>query len=633
MCGINGLFNTHEIVLQSKPHEQVKQMNAAISHRGPDDSGIWESTDRLAALGHQRLSILDLSSQGHQPMVSENGRFTITFNGEVYNFEQLKKQYLSEEQFHSQTDTEVVLKLYAKFGKSVPSMLNGMFAFAIWDSHKQELFLTRDRSGKKPLYITHQNGIFAFSSEIKALLALNAVDRSLDHEAFYHFLTFSKVPAPFTCFDKIEKVEPASYLLVTAAGVKESKTFWRPEYKDLSQCSADDLKDQILTGLDRSVKDRLLSDVPLGAFLSGGVDSSAIVALMRQQTQESIDTFSIGFEEQPQYDELRHANHVSQLFNTRHHEKIVTKNDLLAFIPTIVNIFDEPLSDTTSIPIYFLSEMAMNKGIKVVLTGDGADELFAGYRNFMKYDGYVKYGRGFNALPTAVKKLSAGAFGKIRPSSPAYDIVNRLAHNQEMIWVGANGFKEVTKRKLLGKAFDNKSYDSYEVVKKFKEDFDQIKAERQLNHIDWMCYMGYRFAITDHYLFRADRLGMKHGIEIRSPFLDYQLINLALSIPSGYKIKSGEPKYILKKALEPLLSQEILYRKKQGFNVPIREWATDILTDVIDQQIGTFCSETGLFDEQTVRGQLKKLNQGDKNYTNNIWTVFFVINWVNKWFR
>jgi asparagine synthase (glutamine-hydrolysing) len=633
MCGINGLFNTGGVAMAQSLTDQVGQMNAAIRHRGPDDHGVWESPDHSLALGHQRLSILDLSSQGHQPMISEDGRFTITFNGEIYNFHQLKKQYLSEERFHSQTDTEVVLKLYARFGKRVPSMLNGMFAFAIWDSHKQELFLTRDRSGKKPLYITHQNGIFAFSSEIKALLTLNQVDQALDHEAFYHFLTFSKVPAPFTCFEKIEKVEPASYLLVNASGIIANECFWRPAYDDLSHLTYDDLKNQVLNGLDSAVKDRMLSDVPLGAFLSGGVDSSAIVALMSQQSDETIDTFSIGFDGQPQYDELRHASHVSKLFGTRHHEKIVNKHDLLSFISTIVDIFDEPLSDTTSIPIYFLSEMARKKGIKVVLTGDGADEIFAGYRNFMKYDGYVKYGRRFNALPGAVKRFSAGVFGKIKPSSPAYDILNRLAHNQEMIWVGANGFKEVTKRQLLGKAFDHKSYDSYDVVKKFRNDFDQIKTKRQLNHVDWMCYMGYRFAVTDQYLFRADRLGMKHSIEIRSPFLDYPLINLALSLSPDHKIRDREPKYILKKALEPVLSADILYRKKQGFNVPVREWATDVLTDSIDQQIRSFCTDTDLFDEKTVRDQLKKLNQGDKNYTNNIWTVFFVMNWFNKWFR
>ncbi|MCE7994804.1 MAG: asparagine synthase (glutamine-hydrolyzing) [Roseivirga sp.] len=635
MCGINGLFNTNRVVLKCRLADQVKQMNSAIPHRGPDDEGVWESPDHAIALGHQRLSILDLSSQGHQPMLSDDQRYTISFNGEIYNFPQLKQQYLSEEQFHSNTDTEVILKLYRKFGKKVPSMLNGMFAFAVWDHDKKELFLTRDRSGKKPLYYTHQNGVFAFSSEIKALLSLDMIGTGLDHEAFYHFLTFSKVPAPFTCFEQIEKFEPASYMLINASGIQEYETFWKPEYENLESGSFDQLKERIFDNLKGAVNNRMLSDVPLGAFLSGGVDSSAVVALMREKSSESIDTFSIGFEDQPRYDELKHASHVSELFGTQHHEKIVNKNDLLSFISTIVDIFDEPLSDTTCIPIYFLSEMAKAEGIKVVLTGDGADEIFAGYRNFVKYDGYVKHARKFNRLPTPIKKLGAGAYGIFNASSPAYDILNRLSKDQEMIWVGANGFKEVTKRKLLGKAFDRpgRNYDSYEVVKKFKRDFDQINAPRSLNHIDWMCYMGYRFAVTDQYLFRADRLGMKHSIEIRSPFLDYHLISLALSIPSNQKIKEGEPKYILKKALEPILSKEILYRKKQGFNVPLREWASDTLTDFIETHLDSFCNDTGLFDKGTVRTQLKKLNAGQKNYTNNIWTVFFVMNWFNKWFR
>ena len=635
MCGINGFFNIHGVQLKASPKAQVQRMNEAIPYRGPDDSGLWESPNGDTALGHLRLSILDLSQQGHQPMHSADGRYSISFNGEIYNFPQLRKQYLSDVNFHSNTDTEVILQLFIRFGKKVPAMLNGMFAFAIWDDHKKELFLSRDRSGKKPLYYTYQNGVFAFSSEIKALLQLDLVKTELDHEAFYHFLTFSKVPAPFTCFEKIEKFEPASYMTVNGSGIQEYAPFWQPEYSTLESSSTAQLTEMVLEKLQNAVYDRMLSDVPLGAFLSGGVDSSAVVALMRQKNQESLDTFSIGFEGQPQYDELQYAGHVSQLFNTKHHERIINKNHLLSFISTIVDIFDEPLSDTTCIPIYFLSEMAREQGIKVVLTGDGADEIFAGYRNFMKYDGYVKHARKFKALPKPLQKMGAGTFGLLKPSSPAYDILNRLAKDQEMIWVGANGFKEVTKRKLLGKAFDqpDRHFNSYKVVERFQKDFDKIEAGRSLNHVDWMCYMGYRFAVTDQYLFRADRLGMKHSIEIRSPFLDYQLINFALSLKPELKIKNREPKHLLKKALEPVLSNDILYRKKQGFNVPLREWASDTLTGFIEENIDRFAQDTGLFDKATVRSQLKKLNAGQKNYTNNIWTVFFVINWFNKWFR
>lgn len=631
MCGINGVISltNHSI---DEGNSLIEKMNQRLAHRGPDANGVWHNSGKTVFFGQTRLSIIDLSDAANQPMTDDAGN-CITFNGEIYNFQRLKKQHLAGENFRTSSDTEVLLKMYAKYGQKMLEYIEGMFAFAIWDNEREEVFLARDRVGKKPFYYTKQNGKLYFASEVKSLLATGEIPAELDNEALYHFLTYNVLPAPLTMFKNIEKLDAGYSLSVTKAQYSEPKKYWGISYSDLSRKSESDLADLVYDQLEHSVKDRLVSDVPIGAFLSGGVDSSAVVALMRKFSSEEIKTYSIGFEDQPGYDELKYAKGISDTYGTSHFEKTVTKQDLIDFLPTVVEIFDEPLSDTTAIPIYFLAQLAAENNTKVVMTGDGADEIFAGYRNFMAYaKRYPKY-KALLATPKVLRKTLAAAYGAYDTSSPVYEILKRAANNQELAWIGARGFKESVKGKILSRNFKEKAarFNSYQVVEQYQKEFEALNVNGKRDSIDWMCYMGFRFADTNRYLFRSDRLGMAHSIEERSPFMDSHLVNLALSLPSSSKIKNGEPKYILKKALERLLSNDVLYRKKQGFNVPIKEWAGDILTDYVLDNAQGFCKSTGLFNAQELENQASKLKSGNVNYTNSVWTMYFLMNWMEKW--
>lgn len=632
MCGINGLYNLAGHSLQDEP-ALIRNMNACIRHRGPDDSGTWTEKKNRLVFGHLRLSIIDLSPTGHQPMISEQGN-VIVFNGEIYNYKELKKD-IKEHSFKSSSDTEVMLCLYEKYGQRCLDHFNGMFAFALWDEKKEELFLARDRAGKKPLYYTTQGGIFAFSSEIKALLTLPWIKRELDEKALYHFLTFNILPPPLTMFKNIFKFHPGHKMTVNKSGIKNYEPYWEIEYTDLTNDSEASLENKIFDGLTKSVDYRMVADVPVGAFLSGGVDSSAVVALMSRVASSPVKTYSIGFENQPGYDELIHAQKISKSFNTEHYEKIVTAADMREFLPRVVDIFDEPVADTTSIPIYFLSQLAREKGTIVVLTGDGADEQFAGYNSYLNYKKYYPLFRHYSNLPGIVKKISATAYSMFDDSSPAYEMMHRAAIGQEFFQSGVKSFKESVKNKFLSNDFKarNGNLNSYEVIESYKKQFDALKSKNNfLTDLDWMCFIGTKFIVPNLYLMRSDKLGMAHSIETRAPFLDKDFINLALSVPAKYKIQNNIPKSILKKSLEKILPHEVLYRKKMGFCVPIKEWGSEIMVDYLDTHLKSFCANTGFFDETNLKKLLNGLKQGDAgNNTNNLWTIYFLMGWLKKW--
>ncbi len=605
-------------------------MNHSVSHRGPDDSGEWSDEQEQVFFGHQRLSIIDLSQTGHQPMISQQGN-VVTFNGEIYNYRELRKQ-VSDYQFKSQSDTEVLLALYEKSGYSCLQQLDGMFAFALWDCKRKELFLARDRAGEKPLYYSVDNGIFAFSSELKSLLQLPWIKADLDEKAFYHFLTFNQLAPPFTMFKGISKMPPATMMTVDASGIRFFKPYWEVEYFDYRQVSKQELAEKTYTLLKQSVHSQMISDVPVGAFLSGGVDSSAVVALMSQKSSGNIKTYSIGFENQPDYDELKFAASVSKQFNTEHFERIVTASEITEFVPRMAEIFDEPLADSTCIPIYFIAQKAREEGTIVVLTGDGSDEIFAGYRNYNRYLKHYRHYHRYIRLPQSVKKLIACAAGFLKETSPATEMFHRAALNQEFFWGAARSFKESQKKKFLSEKFQKRSalWSSYEIIEGYKQQFENLqKAEK--DDLDWMCYLGFKMNDTNRYLFRADRLGMAASVETRAPFLNYKLVNHALSIPSDLKIHNEEPKYILKRSLEKILSTGILYRKKMGFSVPLREWAGGYMTDYVEKHLASFCTNTGLFDQTGLRKLVNTIRSGDKNVTNDLFTIYFLMSWFKKW--
>lgn len=632
MCGINGIFSFGEGIESGK--ELIDAMNLATAHRGPDDHGYWATDDRKLHFGHLRLSIIDLSPAGHQPMITASGT-VIVFNGEIYNYKELREKFFKDVKFKGESDTEVLLALYEKFGESCLSYLNGMFAFAIWNPQKRELFIARDRVGKKPLYYTIMDGKLAFSSEIKAILRLPWIKRKLDEKAMYHFLTFNLLAPPQTMFDGIQKLEPGCKLVVSHNGEVSRKEYWEVNYSsEIEKKSESDSALMIESALEHSVQSRMISDVPVGAFLSGGVDSSAIVAYMAKMTSKPVNTFSVGFEGQQDYDERFYADKVSKIFKTNHEEIVVTSDDIEAFLPEVVNIFDEPMADATCIPIYFLSQRARQSGSIVVLTGDGSDELFAGYRNWRKFIKLFPWLDLYSRMPGAVKDTVLAGAGKFT-SENTYEMLSRSAKGQDLFWGGARSFKESTKTKFLTEEYLNRLgiSDSYSVIEKYKEQFEIAKSlsDRKFEYIDWLCYLGLKFMVPNYYLYRMDHLGMANSIEIRCPFLDYEFVNNAMSVSGKYKLNHNEPKYILKKSLEKILPHEILYRKKMGFCVPLKEWAGPIMIDYVEKNLKSFCKDHPQFKYDELNSLLSQLKTGDESTVNRLWTLYFLIAWFKKW--
>lgn len=612
--------------------EYLLRMNQSIKHRGPDDQGTFINIDKGLALGHLRLSIIDLSEAGHQPMLDERGN-CIVFNGEIYNYQTIKKE-IADCKFKSDSDTEVLLQLYQREGHSALHKLNGMFAFAYFDNKNNVLKLARDRAGKKPLYYSTMGGVFSFSSEIKALLELPWIKKELDEEALYHFLTFNHVDAPSTFFKGIKKLGAGECMTVSGNGIVEHRNYYQIDYQNLNSFSENEIKSTLFKKLESAVELRMVADVPVGAFLSGGVDSSAVVALMRAKSAGTIKTFSVGFEGQPDYDERIYAQKISKQFNTEHYEKIVGKEDIENFLPSIVSIFDEPMADATCIPVYFISELARKHNTIVVQTGDGADELLAGYNSWQKYEQIYPYYNLLNKLPNSILKLASSTIGYDDNKTGLREIIYRASKNQELFWGGAKAFKESTKKQILSNEFlqEHFDFDSYSVIKKHLEEFQKIKQKNSwLSDKDWLCYLGYKYLIPAKYLYRMDRIGMAHSIEIRTPFLDYEFVNYALSIPYSLKSKNKIPKYILKKSLEQTLPHDILYRKKMGFCVPLKEWSQDIIIRNIEDELSSFCKNTSFFNEEGLRNQIKSMKHGNKDYTNNLWTIYFIMQWFKKW--
>lgn len=632
MCGINGFFNYSNTSIPNG-EELIRKMNSVMESRGPDDSGIWSNEKKNVFLGHQRLSILDLSSAGHQPMHSNQASNTIVFNGEIYNYQELKKQ-LTAIEFQSNTDTEVLLELYAQGSEGFLAELRGMFAFALWNEDKQQLSLARDRAGQKPLYYTIQNGIFAFSSQLKSLFELPWVKKELDEEALYHFLTFNHLVPPYTMFKGIRKFEPGHEMIVNEQGILSNQAFWELNLT-ASKEDFNTLQDRVYNDLERSVEYRMISDVPVGAFLSGGVDSSAIVAMMSKRTSVPIKTYSIGFEGQSDYDELVYARKVAESFGTEHIEKVVNAEDFKRLLPQIVEIFDEPIADSTCIPIYFLAQLAKENGTKVILTGDGADELFGGYTNWMKYAKMYPYFQAYNKLPKGLRKVLSAAYGKYDKVSPLYEMLKRSEKDQDFFWSGAKGFKENVKHQFLTEGFLQRTaeFDSFSVIDNFKKEFNELKGSHKADYINWLCFTGIRNIIPNLYAHRLDKLTMAHSVEGRSPFLDHDLIQTAFITPGNLKIKDGEAKYILKKSLERVLPDSVLYRKKKGFCVPIKEWGTDIMVEYVEAELSDFCKKFDVFKESELVNILENVKSGKSSSTNMLWTVYFLIQWYNRWLK
>lgn len=613
MCGISG-FSWEDKRL-------LKQMTDCIEHRGPDAKGFY--TDSNVSLGHRRLAIIDLSEKGKQPMTNEDNSIWITFNGEIYNFKELRQKLeKAGHRFNSESDTEVLVHGWEAWGTGLPSMLNGDFAFAVYDSKKKVIFLARDRLGIKPFYYYLKDGKLIFASEIKAILK-HDIQRKVNNSALKDFIALRYTPGEQTILEDIKRIPPGHHLLFDLKTKKHKITkFWDIELgkTDLSE---EQLVAQIKSLFTDSVERRLMSDVPLGVYLSGGIDSSAVVAAMseirKRKGLDEIKTFSVGFGYGEATDETKYAKIVADHFDTDHTELMV-KSKLVKELPSIIWHCDEPLADPALIPVYLMSREA-KKHITVVLSGDGGDEVFAGYEQ-------IKFMNTLNKLSSIPKpiRFAATAGAKLVPKQ----IMNKFFKYSEAL--GKEGMNRLSRAVLSDNAFDRyfemvsifdekeqKELFNKNVHSHFKSKFNSTVGNgKDLNRL---LKFEAKTLLPDNMLAKADKMTMAHAIEERVPFLDHRLVDLMFKVPANMKIKGGSEKYLLKKAMHNVLPNEIIHRKKQRFYVPIDLWIQKEVKPMIESTL-----DKGFLNQYFNKSYLDKIfNNYDKSrlfYARQLWNLF-----------
>ena len=621
MCGIVGKYNYRS--REPVSSELVEAMCEKIAYRGPDDSGVYSAGP--IGLGHRRLSIIDLSAQGRQPMSSHDRRLWITYNGEIYNFQELRKDLLAKGyRFQSACDTEVIIYLYQEYGERCLQYLRGMFAFALWDRERSRLFLARDRIGKKPLFYYHDGKTLIFASEIKSILADPAVSREIHFPALYDYFTYLYVPDPKTIYKNIHKLEPAHYLLCSEKGISK-KEYWDISFQERSRADINESAAELLKILEKSVELRMISDVPLGAFLSGGLDSSCVVALMARQQSRPVTTCSIGFDSK-EYDEIEFARTVAEKFNTDHHEFTV-KEKAQPILADIAYHFDEPFADSSSVPTFYVSKLARQR-VTVALSGDGGDENFAGYEKYFMDDlenkfrtsipGFIRRNL-FPALSKLVQPWEHKIFQKACTllntlSFPAdYGFYLTNSHFDAKLW--AETINDDLKRQLG-------DYDPFSVTRHYYHRADSD------NHLARILYTDLKMSLPGDMLVKVDRMSMAHSLEVRSPLLDHHLVEFVAGLPSRFKYRRGQKKYILKHALRHILPNKIMYRKKMGFSVPLAEWFRSELKEMGEHYL--FAENKGLkhfFAPGPLRRIWEKHQAGQKDYATVLWSFLMFELW------
>lgn len=607
MCGIVG-FNWND-------KELVRRMCKVIGYRGPDQKGLY--LDENFSLGHQRLSIIDPSENGRQPICNEDESLWIVHSGEIYNFKEIRENLeRGGHRFYSNTDTEVIIHAYEEYGENCVEKFNGMFAFAILDTGKRRLFLARDRLGIKPIYYYFNNGKFIFASEIKAILQYH-LKREINIEALNSFFTFKYIPGPKTIFKNISKLQPGNILLFENGKI-EIKEYWDLSFKPERRSEEFYIK-QISELLEDSVKKTLISDVPLGVLLSGGLDSSLVTAIMSSIVDEPVKSFSVGFETDDQYyNELRFAEQVSILCNTDHHEKIINFEDIIELLPRITWHLDEPLSDWAAIPTYLVSKLAKNS-VKVVLTGEGGDETFAGYRYYIANE-IVPY---YKILPKSIKNNFVRISKGLPISTRMKDILETISISSD-VERGANWarvfsyemrqklFKDTVKK---DNRLDNKQiFDLYE---------NKIKSFDNLSKV---MYLDTKIRIPDELLMKTEKSTMAVSLEARVPYIDHRIVEFLARIPSSIKIKNFTTKYMLKKVASKFLPREIVYRKKHGFTLPTAKWFREELRDYV-QMIMEDKSVNEYLNKDYIEKIIRLHQSGRENYNFQIYCLVTFAIW------
>ncbi len=631
MCGIAGFVQYASKVSPESlgTLATLKDMGDKIIHRGPDAHG--EYLEGPVGLCHRRLSIIDLSEAGTQPMHSNNQRFSMVFNGEIYNFLELRAEAEANGyQFRTKTDSEVILALYEQEGEACVKKLNGMFAFAIWDKKTQSLFMARDRIGKKPLYYYDDGQQFIFGSEIKAILAHPAAKKDINPEAVYDFFAYQYIPDPKTIFKNIHKLNPG-HTLTLSENTQTIKPYWDLSFAKTQNRSEAEIAEELLHKIDESTKLRMISDVPLGAFLSGGVDSSGVVALMAKNSSQDVTTCSIGFDAK-KFDETEYAKQVAKQYHTDHHELTVTEN-VTDNLVNIASFFDEPFADPSMVPTFFVSQLARQK-VTVALAGDGGDESFAGYQKYAidhiennlrnKVPAMLRQ----NLLPKLAKLLEGRSNTLLKKG---HTLLNTLSQTPEYGFYLTNNFcSDLIWNKLVKPDFKAKlgSYHPSSVS------IDYYNNCNGPDHLSRILYTDVKTYLPGDILVKVDRMSMANSLEVRAPLLDYKVMEFAASIPSNLKFKEGEKKHILKEAFKPLLTEEILYRKKMGFSVPLADWLRKDIKDIAENAL--FANNSGLsnfFDINELKVLWQQHQNGSHNFSNELWSFLMFELWWQKYMR
>ena len=606
MCGISGALVFDQSSFRVT-ESYLSRMRDTMVHRGPDGAGLWLSRDGRVGLGHRRLSIIDLSAAAAQPMSNEDETLRISFNGEIYNHVEIRREleaFGTHRWKTDHSDTEVILHAFEQWGIRCLDKFRGMFAIALWDAGRRELWLIRDRIGVKPLYYSLRDGRLVFASEIKAILEDPDQKRALSEEALYHYLSFLTAPAPLTMFEGIKKLPSGTWLRVQADGRVEERRYWDvlDHTAPLTSESDEAIAGRVFDLLRVAVQRRKVSDVPVGVFLSGGIDSSTNAALFSHDEDRPVSTFTIGYA--GQYDtyrnELDYARLMAQTVGADHHERLLTLDDLLEFVPAMVRLQDEPIADPVCVPVYYVSRLARDHGVIVCQVGEGADELFWGYPGWKTSWKLERWNR--LPIPSVVKRLGLGllALGG-RGDSFWYEWLRRGAGGQPVFWGGAEAFPEAHKRKLLSQRLRRQfsDYTSWEALLPYRRRFEQHCWDQR--PMQWMTYLDLNFRLPELLLMRVDKMSMGASLEARVPFLDHELVELAMSIPEEVKTRGGRLKTVLKRAVRGTIPDRIIDREKQGFGVPVYEWMADRLGPAMLQAIDEFCDHTDVLDPGEAR--------------------------------
>jgi len=621
MCGICGIVNLNSAPVE---RETLQKMCDVIRHRGPNDEGFF--VNQSVGLGMRRLSIIDLGG-GHQPIFNEDETACVVLNGEIYNYLDLK-QLLEKlgHHFSTRSDTEVIIHAYEEWGDECPKKLRGMFAFAIWDMARGKLLLARDRLGKKPLYYYVDDHRFVFASEIKSILQCETTPRYIDFQALDSFLTLGYVPGPRTMFDGISKL-PAGHILSLTGGHCAIREYWDLELHNQQPGSLADYCEHLQCLLEESIRVRLMSDVPLGAFLSGGIDSSVVVGLMSQMMDQPVKTFSVGFEEE-KHNELSYARIISQYFATDHHE-IMVNSCSPDLVERLAWYMDEPVADPAAVPTYLVSELA-RKDVTVVLTGEGGDELFAGY-DYYKMD---RWAQRYQILPTRLSRWALPALAR-----EVNALLGRPRYHERTIWYWSLPpevqmvawvavFTDVEKNRLYGRSFQP-CWEENRAMEAFASFYSRSNEKDNLRRL---MYVDTKVWLPDDLLMKVDKMSMAHSLEARTPFLDHHLVEFVAAIPSNFKLNGSTSKFILKEVAKKILPEEIVYRPKHTFDVPIGKWVKGSLRDLTFDLVSRGIVEgEELFDKGYILGEMwRGLEEDRPGYARKFWSLIHLALWARQ---